>query len=76
LFWFRGNLQNRANAYASNIIQSRVVWPESFKIGNRSKSYFCQRNRHNLLTALHLQHRTIGFKAELHSFKICAAQDV
>jgi hypothetical protein len=40
LFWFSGNLQNRTTAYASNIIQSRVVWPGLSKIGNRSKVIF------------------------------------
>jgi hypothetical protein len=39
LFWLRGNLQNCSNVYASNIVQSRVAWPELSKIGNRSKLY-------------------------------------
>jgi hypothetical protein len=76
LFWLREHLQNCSTAYALNIIQSRVAWPGLFKIGNRSKLLFGQRKRHNLLVAVHLLHRTIGFKAELHSFTICAAQVV
>jgi hypothetical protein len=42
LFWLRGNLQNRSNTCASNIIQSRVAWPELSKIGNRSELVFGQ----------------------------------
>jgi hypothetical protein len=76
LFGFSGNLQYRSIACASNAVQHCGAWPVLSKIGNRSELVFDQWNRNNLLTAFRLRHRKISFKAELRSFKICAAQDV